>query len=238
MLQQGQAKVGIAPSTTTITFPDGTTLALADWIDDRLYGTVELDNGLSSTIELFSSARSQQIPGGTRNQTFVDTNIPKAGSNGLPKDWEMLVYGIALKPVRAERPNSSSQVVLADTNGALSNPLQLNTLFQIDRVTFFEFRYNDKQYSQGSLADFPQGNGYNVFSTNSAFELAQNGVPSPRDRIALVLPIHMKEGLAYTGIFAPQVSLVIAQPASDRGTNLSSVDVKGTLNGLIKRTVV
>ena len=31
-----------------------------------------------------------------------------------------------------------------------------------------------------------------MFSTNSAFELAQNGVPSPRDRNALVLPIDIR----------------------------------------------
>jgi hypothetical protein len=238
MMQQGKAKVGTAPSTTTITFPDGTTLALEDWIDDRLYGSVQFDSGLSSPLELFSSARAQQIPGGSRNQTYADTNIPKAGSNGLPKDWAMLVYGIALKPVRAMRPNTSGQVVLGDVNGALSNPLRLQTLFGIDRLTFFQFFYNDKFYSQGTLADFPQGNGYSVFSTNTAFEIAQNGIASPRDRIALVIPIYMEEGLGYFGSFAPQTALAISQPASDGGTALTSTDWKGTLNGLIKRTVV
>src|SRR5512136_130731 len=96
--------VGVAPGTTTLTLPDGSTIALADWIDDKLYGCVQLINGQSTIVEAFSASRSQTIPGGTRVQTRVDTNIPRAGDSGLPKDWEMLVYGWCLKPIRAFRP--------------------------------------------------------------------------------------------------------------------------------------
>jgi hypothetical protein len=233
-----KGSVGVAPSTTTITFPDGRTLALSDWIDDRLYGTVQFANGESGSVEAFSTGRSQQIPGGKRNQQQVDTNIPRAGDGGLNKDWEALIFGIAIKPVRAMRKGANSEPVLPDVNGALSNPLRLQTLFGIDRITFFEFVYNSKMYSQGTLADYPAGTGYYVFATSDNFEIAQNGVPSPRHRLAMVIPIHMRENLGYKGIFQPAAPLQIAQPASDGGDDLEFCDVKVTMNSLIKRTVV
>jgi len=232
--------VGTAPGTTTLSLPDGTTIALADWIDDKLYGSVQITNGQSTSVEAFSNGRSQPIPGGQRVQTRVDTNIPRNGDSGLPKDWEMLIYGIGIKYSRACRPpDGQTQPVLADGVGnSLSAPLQLTTMFQIDRVIFFEFRYNDKQYSQGVPQDYPQGHGFSVFSTNSAFEISQNGVPSPRDRVAMVLPVHMRENLGYKGIFQPEAPPVINQAPPSGATNLTFVDLKVYLYGLIKRTVV
>lgn len=230
--------VGVAPGTTTLTLPDGSVIALADWIDDKHFGTIELENGDTSAIEMFQTGRSQQIPGGTRVQTKVDTNIPRSGDSGLPKDWELLVFGLAAKPVRAMRPNAQGMFILPDTGGAFSDPLILRTLFNVDRVTALSYIYNNKEYSSGVIEDYPQGHGYFVFSTNPAFELAQNGVPSPRDRNALVLPIHERENLGYRWTYQPEAALVIAQPASDGGDDLTAVDIRGYKNGLVKRTVV
>lgn len=230
--------VGVAPSTTTLTLPDGTAVALADWIDDKLYGTVQLQTGQSTPVEAFSSGRSQAIPGGARVQTRVDTNIPRNGDSGLPKDWEMLVYGWGLKMTRVMRANAAGNIVLADDGVSLSDPARLNTLFQVDRVTFLAYEYNAKIYTSGVMQDYPQGHGFNVFSTNTSFELAQNGIPSPRDRVALVLPVHERENLGYKMQFQPEAALVIAQPASDGGVVLSFVDIKTYKYGLIKRTVV
>jgi hypothetical protein len=44
--------------------------------------------------------------------------------------------------------------------------------------------------------------------------------------------------LGYKGIYEPQAAEVISQPATDGGAVLTFMDVKTTLNGLIKRTVV
>lgn len=231
--------VGVAPGTTTLSLPDGSTIALADWIDDKLYGSIQFNNGQQAPLEAFSNGRSQPIPGGQRVQTRVDTNIPRNGDSGLPKDWEMLVYGWGIKYSRVERaPAGATQPVLADGSGALSNPIILTTMFNIDRVVFFQYEYNGKQYSQGVPQDYPQGHGFNVFSTNTAFELAQNGVPSPRDRVALVLPVHERENLGYKGVFQPEAQPVISQAASDGGTALTFCDIKLYKYGLIKRTVV
>lgn len=231
--------VGVAPGTTTFTLPNGQTISIEDWIDDKLYSTVQFSNGQTTPVEAFVSGRSQPIPGGTRASTRVDTNVPRSGDTGLPMSWEMYIYGIGVKMTRACRPpTGATNPVLADGSGALSDPPTLRTLFNVDRVTYLEFSYNDKKYTFGVMQDYPQGHGFNVFSTNANFELAQNGVPSPRDRNALVLPIWLRENLAYKMSFSPEAALVINQAASDGQTALTFVDVKTYLYGLIRRNVV
>lgn len=231
--------VGVAPGTTTVTLDNGQTIQISDWIDDKLYSTVQFSNGQTTPVEAFSAGRSQQIPGGTRTSTRVDTNVPRAGDGGLPKDWEMYVYGIGLNMVRVMRPpTGATQPVLADGSGALSDPPRLQTLFQFDRTVYLEFQYNGKPYTSGVAQDYPAGHGYAVFSTNPAFELAQNGIPSPRDKNALVLPVYMRENLSYKLSFQPEAAIVLNQPASDGGAALQFADVKVYLYGLIKRSVV
>lgn len=231
--------VGVAPGTTTFKTASGEVVSLADWVDDRYYGTVQFSNGVANQLEAFSSTRSQQIPGGTRMQNLFDTNIPRAGTSGLPQAYEMLIFSIGVKMVRVMRPQTGATApVFADGTGALSDPPTLQSLFNVDRITALSFKYREKTFSEGAMQDFPQGHGYSVFSTNASFELAQNGVPSPRDRNAMVLPIHIKENLSFVMAFAPQAAPVIAQPASDGGAVLNFTDVKTYLYGLIKRPVV
>jgi hypothetical protein len=232
--------VGVAPGTTTLTLPNGQTVAISDWIDDKLYSTVQLINGQTSPVEAFTAGRSQPIPGGTRASTRVDTNVPRNGDSGLPQSWEMYVYGIGVKMVRVMRaPVGTSSPVLADgVGGSLSNPPLLNTLFQFDRVTYLEFTYNGKTYTYGVAQDYPQGNGFYVFATTSNFEYAQNGIPSPRDRNAMVLPIDLRENLGFKMSFQPEAPIAIVQAASDQGTDLTYADVKVYLYGLLKRSVV
>jgi len=230
--------VGVAPGTTTFKTPDGQTIALEDWIDDQLYASAQLNDGETSKLEVFGVGKSQTIPGGTRAQTGVDSNIPKSGDNGLPKDWAMLIYGYGFLYSRVTRPGSDGKVTLKDQNGSISTFPITNTIFQIDRVLTNSFIYNGKQYTQGVTQDYPAGHGYWVESDASGFEYASNGVPSPRDRKALVLPVYMRENLGYTWNLQPEAPLSIAQPAPDAGATLTVVDVKVYLYGLIKRTVV
>lgn len=231
--------VGVAPGTTTITLPTGETIEIADWIDDKLYSTVQLSNGQTTPVEAFSAARSQQISGGQRTVTSVDTNIQRAGDAGLPMSWAMRIYSIEVELTRVMRAPTATPTVptLADAGGALSNVPTLQTLFSIDRITYLQFFYNQKSYTDGVMKDYPAGRGYSVFSTNANFELAQNSVPSPRDRNALVLPIPMQENLGYKLALQPVAALVINQPASDAGTALTFADLKCSLVGLIKRNV-
>lgn len=232
--------VGVAPSTTTLDLPDGSTIALADWIDDKFYSTVQLNNGQTTPVIAFMNTRSQQVAGGTRISTRVDTNIPRSGANGVPKDWEMLVYGLSVMIVRAMRATTAGVVVLPDVDGATSDPPNLRTWFSLDRVIYCQYVYNFKQYSDGVMQHYPQGHGYGVFSTNTGFELSQNGIPSPRDRIAMVLPIHEREMLGYEFVLNPETALVISQVATQVPSLglLDHVDVRVEKVGLIKRPVV
>lgn len=228
--------VGVAPGTTTFTLPDGTTVALGDWIDNWLYGTIQLVNGQTNQLVAFSNGRAQPIPGGTRIQTRVDTNIPRAGDAGLPKDWRFLVYALAIKMVRATR--GAAPLTNPANLASFSDPIAQRTFFEIDRVTFFEYRYNDKHFAQGTCQEYPQGSGLNLVTTNPSREQVTNGVPSPRDRASMVLPIDEREGLSYQGVFTPESALAIAQAASDGGNALDFVDLKLYKCGLIRRTVV
>jgi hypothetical protein len=228
-------KVGVAPGTTTLTLPTGQSIALSDWIDDKHWTTVELEDGDNESLDAFASGRSQQITGGTRANTLVDTNVPRNGNIGLPKDWEFMVYGWAMEVIRVMRPNG---VETSPRLTSYSNPVQLSTMFELDRRLFNRYMYNGKMYTEGLFRDYPQGHGISVFTTNTTTELANNGVPSPRDRIALVLPVHERESLGYGFEITPVIALAIAQPALDGEGDLNFVDLRIIKNGLIRRTVV
>ncbi len=229
--------VGVAPGSYTFQLPTGQTITIEDWIDDKLYSTVQLSNAQTSAVEAYTSGRGQPIAGGSRIQTDVDTNTPRAGDNGLPMAWEAFIYSICVDPVRVCRPQTGqTQPVLADGTGAQSDPPLLSTLFQVDRVTFAYFFYNTRPYTYGTLRDYPQGVGYTLFTTNAVTELANNGVPSPRDRMSMVLPIWLRENIGFRFPFEPKAPLIINQLASDGGANLTFMDVKVRSYGLVKRS--
>jgi hypothetical protein len=230
--------VGVAPGSYTFTLPTGQTITIEDWIDDKLYSTVQLANGQTSAVEAYTSGRGQPIAGGSRVQTDVDTNTPRAGDNGLPMAWEAFIYSVCVQVVRAMRGPTATptQPTLADGSGAFSDPPLLRTLFNIDRVTFCYFFYNTRPYTYGTFVDYPSGVGYTLFTTNATTELSNNGVPSPRDRQSMVLPIWLRENIGFRFPFEPKAPLVIAQAASDGGDDLTFVDVKVRSNGLVKRS--
>lgn len=228
-------KVGVAPGTTTLTLPSGQSIALSDWIDDKHWTTVELENGDNDSLDAFASGRSQQITGGTRTNTLLDTNVPRNGSIGLPKDWEFMVYGWAFEVIRVCRPTGAE---ISPRLTSYSDPVNLRTMFELDRRLFNQYIYNGKMYTQGLFRDYPQGHGISLFTTNSSTELANNGIPSPRDRVALVLPVHERENLGYAFEITPVIALLIEQAAADGGEVLNFLDMRISKNGLIRRTVV
>jgi hypothetical protein len=229
--------VGVAPGSYTFTLPTGQTITIEDWIDDKLYSTVQLSNGQTSAVEAFTSGRGQPIAGGARIQTDVDTNLPRAGDNGLPLAWEAFIYSVCIEFVRVERPQTGqTQPSLADGSGAFSDPPLLRTIFNVNRVTFAYFFYNTRPYTYGTLVDYPAGVGFTLFTTNATTELANNGVPSPRDRQSMVLPIWLRENIGFRFPFEPKAPLVISQAATDGGAALTFMDVKVRAQGLIKRS--
>ena len=63
-------------------------------------------------------------------------------------------------------------------------------------------------------------------------------MPSPRDRVSLFVPVHMRMGLSYGVAFNPEGTLIISQTALDGGAVYTNLDVVTRLWGLIGRTVV
>ncbi|KKL77230.1 hypothetical protein LCGC14_2036960 [marine sediment metagenome] len=227
-------KTGTAPGTTTITLPGGKSISFADWIDNWHWTMIELENGDNETLNAFVAGKSQPITGGTRGMTLVDTNIPGSGLTGLPKSWEFMIYGLAFEFMRVMRADAG------ETNPRLSSfsdPLTLRTYFEVTRRIYNKYVYNQKMYSEGLIGDYPAGHGVSLVTTNAATEIANNGIASPRDRVALVIPIEEEELLGYEMQITPVIPLVIAQPASDGGTILSFLDLRPIKNGLIKRQV-
>jgi hypothetical protein len=232
---------GTSPQTVMVTVAPGVAVAFGIWYDDKIYSICQLENGLAQPIDVFTVGRSAQIPNGQRLMTRVDTNLEKSGINGLPKDYEAYIFGISVMLTRVARANTSGsksgQVTLADQNGGLSDPINLRTLFNFDRVTYVEFWYKEKPYATGTPQNFPAGHGYYLVTQQANVESANNGVPSPRDRVALVLPIHLNENLTFYGRFSPEAPIVINQPASDGGIAMTFADAKMELSSLIKRIV-
>lgn len=234
-------------------------IVFADWTHDRLYHTVEFE-GLDS-IELlsFSGARGQPIPGGSRTLTDIDTNLVRSGDTGLQDGWEALVYSIQIEVTREMgRTAAPGSFALQDTSTSqLSRPPHVGgydpaytaggVMFDFLRKTFFRFEVNQKVKSEGPVAEYPQGSGISVFGTTTSLEVAGNGLPSPRDQSAFVLPIWIRPQINYRGILRPSSALGVAgTPAAITGyadwTGLPSTvmgfDVRVTLEGLIRRPVV
>lgn len=245
-------------------------IEFADWTHDRLYHTVEFEGTDSQVIQAFIGAQGAPIPGGNRPLTAVDTNIPRSGDTGLQEGWEMLIYSIQVEITREMARNANQQYFqLQDvTNVGGASQYSRNThvggydpanqaggvLFDFMRKTYHKFQVNQKVQSEGPASKYPQGSGLSVFGTTTALEVANNGMPSPRDQSAFVLPIWLRPNIAYVALLAPQAALGIGGSSAAVGPPFQTVtgyfdwssipasnigfDVRETLEGLLKRPVV
>lgn len=245
-------------------------IEFADWTHDRLYHTVELEGSDAQEIQVFIGAAGSPIPGGSRVLTPVDTNIPRSGDTGLQEGWEMLIYSIQIEVVREMARNAAQQAFALQDTTTSSGAIQFSrnthlggfdpantaggVLFDFLRKTYHRFQVNQKVQSEGPVSKYPQGSGISVFGTTTSLEAANNGIVSPRDQSAFVLPIWLRPNIAYVGKLAPQAALGIGGASAASGppfptiggyfdwsnipaTNLG-FDVRETLEGLLKRPVV
>lgn len=247
----------MADSTGTLTvrvpgFPQP--IQFADWTHDHLYHTVQFQQGNTNAVQAFTGSPGNAIPNGNRVLTLVDTNIPRSGDNGLSEGWEMLVYSIAIQPVREWAVPVGGQAQLVDDATHVSRPVHVGgadpavlsggILFDFLRKTYVSFQSNRKVQSEGPAEKYPQGSGMHVFATTTDIEVANNGRESPADARVLVLPIWLRANIAYTCILNPQAAyeaLLLTNWATTIAgltTALLGFDVRVTLNGLLKRPVV
>jgi hypothetical protein len=225
-------------------------IQFADWTHDNLFHTVEFQRGDTNEVQAFIGAQGSPIPGGARVLTEVDTNIPRSGDNGLSEGWEALVYSIQLEPVREMvRDATQANFSLEDTAGQLSRPIHVGggdpaylsggTLFDFLRKTYVKFTVNQKVKSEGPAVNYPQGAGMSVFGTTTDLEVASNGIVSPRDARAFVLPIWIQPNIAFVAKMRPQVALgdFVAVNWSGLVAAAYGLDVRVRLVGLLKRPV-
>lgn len=233
-------------------------IVFGDWTHDKLYHTVEFEGLDTNALQAFTGAQGNQIPGGTRVLTDVDTNLIRGGDTGLQMGYEMLVYSIQVEICR-EMATTAANFAFQDTNATqLSRPTHVGgydpavtnggVLFDFMRKTYFKFTVNTKVQSEGAVSEYPQGSGIHVFTTGTSVEVASNGPPSPRDQSALVLPIWIRDNLSFRALLAPQAALGVTGIAGTvtgytdwsglQGTARLGFDVRVTLEGLLKRPVV
>lgn len=220
--------VGVPPGTTTIRLGDGRTVALGDFFDGVQYGVGEFSTADTDSVEPFVNGRGGTLPGGTRSASKVDNNTPRQGGMGLPPSWEMWVYAVGYELTRAVGSSSIS---------AFSDPVNLATAFDLCRKIYAEYKYNDVLYVEGTLLDNPPGVGLGGFTSNAAKEVIQAGIPSPRDRVSMELPLQEEQGIAYKAVLTPVTALTISQSATDGSGTLNTVDVKVRKYGIIRRNV-
>jgi hypothetical protein len=245
-------------------------IEFADWTHDRLYATVEFEGTDSQVIQAFIGAQGATIPGGARTLTSVDTNIPRSGDTGLQEGWEMLIYSIQIQIDREMARNAPQQFFQLQDQTNVGGATQFSrnvhlggydpsntaggVLFDFLRKTYHRFQVNQKVQSEGPVSKYPQGSGISVFGTTTNLENANNGLPSPRDQSAFVLPIWLRPNIAYVALLAPQAQLGIGGASVALGPPFPTVegyfdwssipatnlgfDVKETLEGLLRRPVV
>jgi hypothetical protein len=227
-------------------------IQFADWTHDRLYHTVQIVNGNTNEVQAFIGAQGAPIPGGTRVLTEIDTNIPRSGDSGLSEGWEALAYSVELQIVREiETSVVGANINLADSATQFSRPAHVGgndpaytsggSLFDFLRKTYVRFTVNQKIQSEGPAEKYPQGSGISVFGTTTDLEVANNGLPSPRDAAAFVLPIWLRSNIAFVAKLRPQAAIgdfTTTDWANFGGTPGWAYDVRVTLRGLIKRPVV
>lgn len=115
--------------------PSGERVSLDGFVDKEMYASCEVRGAVCNPLEPFSAGRSQMIPGGSRPASLADTNLPRPGDTGLPKDWRGIVRG--WRAVLDAPP-----AVLA--SGALACWLARTTA---------DFRYNGKSCMSAPLVD-------------------------------------------------------------------------------------
>lgn len=210
----------------------------AEWRWDRLWATVSFTDGDSAKREFFIGTPGTQIPGGRRSLTDVDTNVPRSGDAGLPIDWEMFVFSVRTTILRVVGTSDPDiQPPDFDDESLDSDTPNRRMWFELMRKCKLEFKFNNKTRNEGLFWDFPQGGGITLVTNDLAETLANNGIPSPRDCYALVIPVHLRPNVSYKVICQPVVELALTQAQVVNDNDTTSVEPQCKFEGLIKLPV-
>ena len=195
-------------SVRAINVPGYGEIALGDWVDDYLWGTAEVDNGQTTDLQVFTSGRGQQKPGGSGTNSDFDVYVPEPGR--MPTGWEMLVFAIGVE---------------------IDFAADLAEHQSLQGTLLHEFWILGKVYSQGHLAYYPLGGGISAaVATGNAvdFLAINNGVPAAGARKQYIVPHKIASGEA----FFSKLRFPGGAPVLTASRNIAVV-----LSGLIKRSV-
>lgn len=224
--------VGTAPGTPTIQNADGSIQQVVNVVDDQQWGSCQWANAQTTNDSVFGASGSSAIPGGTRNMTPVDNNLQRPGDNGMPQAWAQDVFSIGLQFRRAIRAAGSSPVI-----SDYSLPPDELTVFGLNRLIYWEFRYSNRVFCQGLAEDFAAGAGQFWQGSASGIQVVNNGLPVPAGRRAMMFPISLREGITFTFVGAPASALSIAMADPANGANLTYVDMTATLRGPLQKGI-
>jgi hypothetical protein len=210
----------------------------SDWRWDRLWATISFSDGDSAARDFFIGTPGQQIAGGRRTLTDVDTNTPRSGDNGLPVDWEMFIFSIRTDILRVAGTNNPDLSPLDFDEASLDSDTPNRRMwFELMRKCKLELRINNKPRNDARFLDWPQAGGITLVTNDVAETLANNGVPSPRDGFALVIPIHLRPNVAFKVRCTPVVALALTQAQVVNDDDNTSVEPQCKFEGLIKLPV-
>jgi len=209
----------------------------ADWRWDRIWSTISFSDGDSARRDFFIGVPGTQIAGGRRTLTDVDTNVPRSGDNGLPIDWEMFVFSIRTGILRVVGTDTPGAPVDFDDSSMDSDTPNRRMWFELDRKCKLEFRVNNKNRNEGRFEDYPSAGGISVVTNDLAETLANNGIPSPRDGFALVIPVHLRPNVNFKVGCQPVVKLSLNQAQQVDDQPYTSIEPWCKFEGLIKLPV-
>ena len=210
-----------------------------EWKWDSFWSTVSFSDGDSSKRKFFVGSVGQQISGGTRQLTEIDTNVPRAGDSGLPNDWEAFIFSMRLRVLRVVGVAASTKPLnLDDSNASLdSDTPNRRTMFELMLKTLLTFEVNGKPRSLGLVWDYPQAGGIQLVTNQIGESLANNGSSSPRDQQQFVIPIHLRANVSFSVSMNPVAPYDLTQAQIVNNWDESAVEPQCQLSGLIKVAV-
>lgn len=189
---------------TEIRLPDGTVVALVDWVDRPMFSTIDLLSGFTDNIiPAFTYVVSDQVSSSQnitnpRMASERDTNISSPSTTASTE--EMLVYNIKVEPYEwtSTPPNAGSGVdstkwTMARTGAPNATPQNLAIL---DFFSLLRLVISQKTYFEAGLGYYNTGFGpftsvVNGTNAGAPVGLATMGLPSAEAARSAVIPAHI-----------------------------------------------
>ena len=199
-------------------------LVFGDYVHDREWSTSRFATTQSASVTALNAAAGELQPGGTASLTTRQATMPAGGGRGFPPGYDMYVYSIQLVfgSATGVRYNNAVTAASSPTDGEIVN---------VYTRTLFQFRVQNKLKSHGPVYKYPSGGGMYLTgadSSNATNRLwSNNGMPSPRDQAAFIIPHYLEPNIPFAGEFSFDAALALTQ----------TVDVEGHIEGILKRPV-